>query len=64
MIVDSHCHLLHQKNNSNISTLLKNAENNGVSKLLNISTKEDEFDKVINLSKEYKYLLLSRCTST
>ena len=59
MIVDSHCHLLHQKNNSSISTLLKNAENNGVSKLLNISTKEDEFDKVINLSKKYDNIYCS-----
>ena len=59
MIVDSHCHLLHQKNINSISTLLKNAENNGVSKLLNISTKEDEFDKVINLSKEYENIFCS-----
>ena len=59
MIVDSHCHLLHQKNISSISTLLKNAENNGVSKLLNISTKEDEFDKVINLSKKYDNIYCS-----
>ena len=59
MIVDSHCHLLHQKNSSSINTLLRNAENKGVGKLLNISTKEDEFDKVINLSKEYDNIYCS-----
>jgi len=53
MIVDSHCHLLHHKNDHNVDTLIKNANENGVNKLLNISTKEDEFEKVINLSKKY-----------
>ena len=53
MIVDSHCHLLHHKNDHNVDTLIKNANENGVNKLLNISTKEDEFEKVIDLSKKY-----------
>ena len=59
MIVDSHCHLLHQKNVNNVSTLVKNAKDNGVNKLLNISTKEDEFEKVIKLSKEYEDIYCS-----
>ena len=59
MIVDSHCHLLHQKNTNSVSVIVKNANDNGVNKLLNISTKEDEFEKVINLSKEYKQIYCS-----
>lgn len=59
MIIDSHCHLLHQKNANNVNTLIKNAKNNGVNKFLNISTKEDEFEKVINLSKKYEEIYCS-----
>ena len=59
MIVDSHCHLLHDKNEVDVSILVKNANDNGVNKLLNISTKEDEFEKVINLSKEYDNIYCS-----
>ncbi len=59
MIVDSHCHLLHHKNEEGVSTLVNKAYDNGVDKLLNISTKEDEFEKVINLSKEYDNIYCS-----
>tara|TARA_A100000164_G_C21815489_1_gene727631 strand:+ start:314 stop:1087 length:774 start_codon:yes stop_codon:yes gene_type:complete len=59
MIVDSHCHLLHQNNEEDVSTLVKNANDHGVNKLLNISTKEDEFEKVINLSEEYDNIYCS-----
>tara|TARA_Y100000816_G_C26009772_1_gene527884 strand:+ start:306 stop:1082 length:777 start_codon:yes stop_codon:yes gene_type:complete len=59
MIIDSHCHLLHEKYNVPIHTIIENARSNGVKQLLNISTREEEFSKCIELSKNYKDIFCS-----
>ena len=54
MIVDSHCHLLHSKTKKEISEIISDAKLNDVQILLNISTHPDEFNQIINISKQYK----------
>jgi len=54
MIIDSHCHLIHEKNTLSIDEIINNAKNNNVCKLLNISTKKDDFEQCIKLSETYE----------
>ena len=54
MIVDSHCHLIHEKNTLSIDEIIDNAKNNNVCKLLNISTQKDDFEQCIRLSETYE----------
>ncbi len=54
MIVDSHCHLIHNKNTLSIEEIINNAKSNDVTRLLNISTNQDDFDKCIKLSEMYE----------
>ena len=54
MIVDSHCHLNSIKNKKDVHSLIKDAQKNDVQIILNISTKEDEFDEILSTSKKYK----------
>ena len=53
MIVDSHCHLIHEKNELPINEIIDNARNNNVCRLLNISTNKNDFDQCIGLSETY-----------
>ncbi len=50
MIIDSHCHLLHKNNIKSLDEIIDTAQLKGVSKLLNISTCESEFEPLINIS--------------
>ena len=59
MIVDSHCHLIHEKNELSIDEIISNAKINGVSKLLNISTNKDDFNQCIKISETYKNVFTS-----
>ena len=53
MIIDSHCHLSFDNNLSNIENILNRARISGVSKYLNIATKSNEFETLINISNRY-----------
>tara|TARA_B100001027_G_scaffold134939_1_gene93527 strand:- start:58 stop:831 length:774 start_codon:yes stop_codon:yes gene_type:complete len=59
MIIDSHCHLLHKNNSELLTNIVKNAFENNVFKLLNISTKHDEFDSLIKISNNNKHIFCS-----
>ena len=59
MIIDSHCHLLHSKNQKLIPDIISDAKINDVQILLNISTHPDEFDKIINVSDRYENIYSS-----
>ena len=59
MIIDSHCHLLHKNNNELLTNIVKNAFQNDVLKLLNISTKHDEFDSLIKISNNNEHIFCS-----
>ncbi len=50
MIVDSHCHLNYKGIVEQQSAVITRARNNGVSAMLNISTRESEWDEVIALA--------------
>ncbi len=52
MFVDSHCHLNYKGLVENQADILARARDNGVSAMLNISTREREWDDVIGLAKQ------------
>ena len=54
MIIDSHCHLLHNNNEKSLDEIILNAKKSGVEKFLNISTCEDEFKPILKISDNNK----------
>jgi len=54
MFVDSHCHLNYKGLVENQADILARARNSGVSAMLNISTREREWDDVIGLAEQEK----------
>jgi len=54
MFVDSHCHLNYKGLVENQADILTRARDNGVSAMLNISTREREWDDVISLAEQEK----------
>ena len=54
MFVDSHCHLNYKGLVENQAHILARARDNGVSAMLNISTREREWDDVISLAEQEK----------
>ncbi len=54
MFVDSHCHLNYKGLVENQADILTRARDNGVSAMLNISTREREWDDVIGLAEQEK----------
>lgn len=54
MFVDSHCHLNYKGLVENQADILARARDNGVSAMLNISTREREWDDVIGLAGQEK----------
>ena len=59
MIVDSHCHLIHEKNTLSVEKIIQKAQNSNVTTLLNITTKQDEFDRSIQLTEKYNAIYTS-----
>jgi len=53
MLIDSHCHLPHKKYEIDLPTILQQARDNGVSKLINIGTSIKENIKVIKTLKNH-----------
>ncbi|MBJ7527608.1 MAG: TatD family hydrolase, partial [Sphingomonadaceae bacterium] len=54
MFVDSHCHLNYKGLVEQQAEILKRARESGVSAMLNISTREREWDEVIGLAEQEK----------
>ena len=54
MFVDSHCHLNYKGLVENQADILARARDSGVSAMLNISTREREWDDVIGLAEQEK----------
>ena len=59
MIVDSHCHLIHERNTLSVEKIIQKAQNSNVKTLLNITTKQDEFDRSIQLTEKYNAIYTS-----
>ena len=59
MIIDSHCHLIHENNTELLDKIILKASKNEVFKLLNISTKFDEFESLIEISNNYENIFCS-----
>ncbi len=59
MIIDSHCHLSYNKDYTDVDDILDKANKVGVNKILNIATKKEEFNKLINISKKYQNIFFT-----
>lgn len=62
MIIDSHCHLdklNYEKNNITLDDVVQNALNNGVSHILSVCVKLDEFEEMLNMIKGYENIFAS-----
>ena len=53
MIIDSHCHLNYVNNGIPLDVIISNARDSNVGLMLNIATKPNEFDTIINTSTLY-----------
>ncbi len=56
MIIDSHCHLISSRYEKPIHEIIDICKASNVNLLLNIATKEQEFDEIINLSNKYEQI--------
>ena len=54
MIIDSHCHLNYSSHGPPLTEVLANAKENNVGLMLNIATKQSEFDDLLKVSKCYE----------
>ena len=54
MIIDSHCHLNYSEKEHPLIEVLSNAKDNNIGLMLNIATKSNEYDKLIETSNLYK----------
>ena len=54
MIIDSHCHLLASRYDIPIDEVIENCISENISLLLNIATKESEFNEILDISRKYK----------
>ena len=62
MIIDSHCHLdklSYEKNNTTLDNVVQNALNNGVSHILSVCVKLDEFEEMLNMIENYDNIFAS-----
>ena len=59
MLIDSHCHLPHELYEKDTETIIKEAKEWDVEKIINIGTSVKENQKVIEVSKNYKNVLCS-----
>ena len=56
MIIDSHCHLISSRYEKPIHEIIDTCVSCNIGLLLNISTKENEFNEILSLSKKYKQI--------
>ena len=56
MIVDSHCHLISNRYKKPLHEIIDTCMASNIGLLLNIATKEQEFDEIVSLSNKYKQI--------
>ncbi len=54
MIIDSHCHLLASRYEIPVNEVIENCFAENIGLLLNIATKESEFNEILEISRKYK----------
>ena len=59
MLIDSHCHLSMKDFKNDLKEVIKNASNNNINGMLNISTEINEFKKVSSISNNNKNIWYS-----
>ncbi len=58
-MIDSHCHLNFESMSKNIDLIVNNSKKNNIKSLLSINTNPNDFEKHLNLVKNYKGIYLS-----
>jgi|TARA_B110000967_G_scaffold170061_1_gene179825 TatD DNase family protein len=53
MIIDSHCHLNYSNDDISLEEIINNARDSNIKLMLNIATKQNEFENIINISALY-----------
>ena len=56
MIIDSHCHIIESRYEKPISEIIDICEAGNIDLLLNIATKEPEFNEILSISEKYKQI--------
>ena len=56
MIIDSHCHIIESRYEKPISEIIDICEAGNIDLLLNIATKESEFNEILSISEKYKQI--------
>ena len=56
MIIDSHCHLIESRFEKPINEIIDICEASKIDLLLNIATKEHEFNEILKISNKYKQI--------
>ena len=57
MLTDHHCHLQDSKFFYNLDIIIKNADENGISKFIVCGTSEDDWQRVLDLSNKYPQII-------
>ena len=58
-MIDSHCHLNFESMSKNIDLIVNNSKKNNIKSLLSINTNPNDFEKHLDLVKNYKGIYLS-----
>ena len=58
-LVDTHCHLIFKDFREGLDSVINNAFNSGVKGMLVISTQEEEFNPLLNLTQKYSNIFCS-----
>ena len=58
-MIDSHCHLNFSNLRNDLFNIIKRCKDNGVSKLLSINTKPQEFENHLDIIKDFKNIFIS-----
>ena len=58
-LVDTHCHLIFKDFREDLDSVINNAFNSGVKGMLVISTQEEEFNPLLNLTQKYSNIFCS-----
>jgi TatD DNase family protein len=59
MLIDSHCHIPHEKYEKNTEEILNECKEWGVEKLINIGTSKEENNKVVDIANKYSSIFCS-----
>lgn len=55
-LIDSHAHLMDEQYNNDLESVIENAKNNGVEKIINIGYSKETSEQAIDLAQKYEFI--------